>query len=205
MGEEGGLSMYEYRKLTREQREELIRWRREKGFPLHAPPHLEGFRGEYLITAACYEHRPIFEDPKMLTELTFSVLEALKNSAFSCSAWVFLPNHYHLLITAHDLREWSEFLRRLHSRIAAKVNREQKQPGRRVWYRYSDRFIRGERHHWASVNYLHFNPVKHGYVDRIEDWPWSSWNAYEQMYGAKYMEEVFRSYPLNRYGDKWDP
>jgi putative transposase len=47
---------YEYRRLTPEEREEVLQRRREAGYPLHSPPH--PFRGpaHYLITAANYEH-----------------------------------------------------------------------------------------------------------------------------------------------------
>ena len=33
-----------------------------------------------------------------------------------------------------------------------------------------------ERH----VDYIHFNPVKHGYVARVADWPYSSFHRYVQ-------------------------
>jgi REP-associated tyrosine transposase len=28
------------------------------------------------------------------------------------------------------------------------------------------------------VDYIHFNPVKHGYVDRVSDWPYSTFHRY---------------------------
>ena len=28
------------------------------------------------------------------------------------------------------------------------------------------------------VDYIHFNPVKHGHVARVVDWPWSSFHRY---------------------------
>jgi len=35
------------------------------------------------------------------------------------------------------------------------------------------------------VDYIHYNPVKHGLVTRLEDWPWSSYHQYlkEGLYG----------------------
>lgn len=40
-------------------------------------------------------------------------------------------------------------------------------------------------HHWATVNYLHYNPVKHGYVDRMTEWPWSSIHRYVEEEGKE--------------------
>jgi putative transposase len=31
------------------------------------------------------------------------------------------------------------------------------------------------------IDYIHFNPLKHGLVDQVMDWPWSSFHRYVQM------------------------
>jgi len=28
------------------------------------------------------------------------------------------------------------------------------------------------------LDYIHFNPVKHGLVERVQDWPWSSFHRF---------------------------
>jgi REP element-mobilizing transposase RayT len=38
---------------------------------------------------------------------------------------------------------------------------------RKVWYSFRDRAIRDERHTYHALNYLHFNAVKHGYVESV--------------------------------------
>lgn len=42
--------------------------------------------------------------------------------------------------------------------------------------------------------YIHLNPVKHGFVERTEDWKWSSWHGYQQLDKHSSLE---RSYYLN--------
>ena len=196
--------MYDYRKMTPAERQEILRQRRERGFPLHAPPHFRGLAGEYLITAACYEHRHIFAAPDALSYLTNEVLSALIEAGLEYSAWVFLPNHYHVLLTAPDLAIVSETLRIVHSRIATAMNSQQGQRGRKVWYRYSDRLIRNEAHHWASFNYIHYNPVKHGYVKRSTEWPWISAHEYLEERSREWMAHVWKEYPVKDYGRGWD-
>ena len=73
-----------------------------------------------------------------------------------------------------------------------------------MWYRFSDRFIRSARHHWATVNYIHHNPVKHGYVDRMTEWPWSSIHEYVEEHGKQHMLRMWRQYPIGDYGKGWD-
>jgi len=196
--------MYDYKKLTPEERRLVLQYRRERGFPLHAPPHFQGISGTYLITAACYEHCPIFENLDDLSWLTNETLDAFTTANLPHSAWVFLPNHYHLLVEAENLTIVSEVLRLLHSRVATAINSRHRQRGRKVWYRFSDRFIRSERHYFASVNYIHYNPIKHGYVERMGDWPWSSVHQYVETQGMEWLEGVWKKYPVKDYGQGWD-
>jgi putative transposase len=69
---------YEYRKLSLEEREELLRIRREHGYPLHAPPHPYREAGYYLISAANFEHVPIMASPERCTEFEIRLLSAMK-------------------------------------------------------------------------------------------------------------------------------
>jgi putative transposase len=49
---------------------------------------------------------------------------------------------------------------------------------RGIWQRrYWEHTIRDERDYAAHVDYLHFNPVRHGYVGRVGDWPYSSFRG----------------------------
>ncbi|MCS7352365.1 MAG: hypothetical protein RMM10_12785, partial [Anaerolineae bacterium] len=91
-------AVYDYRRMTPEQREEILRERKARGLPLHEPPHFYGEGGEFLITAACYEHKHLFEGPENLSMLTETVLHNIERAGLTCLAWVFLPNHYHLLV-----------------------------------------------------------------------------------------------------------
>ena len=45
-----------------------------------------------------------------------------------------------------------------------------------IWQkRYREHHIRDEADFAAHVRYRWVNPVKHGLVERVEDWPYSSW------------------------------
>jgi len=44
--------------------------------------------------------------------------------------------------------------------------------------RFGEHVIRDERDLERKVNYTHYNPVKHGYVKRVRDWPYSSFHWY---------------------------
>lgn len=33
----------------------------------------------------------------------------------------------------------------------------------------------------AHIDYVHINPLKHGLVSKVKDWPWSSFHRYVKM------------------------
>jgi len=117
--------------------------------------------------------------------------------------WVILPNHYHLLIET-DLRAFRTWVGHLHNGKSTQWNREDATPGRKVWHRFMDRAIRNERHFHASLNYVHANPVKHGYADDASQWPWSSLHEYLDNVGRDVLVDWWRRYPVRDYGKGWD-
>jgi putative transposase len=83
-------------------------------------------------------------------------------------------------------------------------NLEEKSAGRTVFHRAADRQIRSDAHFWATLNYVHHNPVRHGYVKRWTDWPWSSASDYLRAVGRDEAARIWLSYPVLDYGDGWD-
>ena len=196
--------MYVYRTLTPEQKAEVLRYRQLRGYPLHEPPHLQKADGYFLITAATYQHRRYFCTEDVRTELLSELLKELQEADISCIAWVVLPNHYHLLVQCCPLSAINQPLRRVHARTAYELNLREDIVGRRVWYRFADRQIRSERHYYTTLNYIHCNPVKHGYVQRSLNWTCSSLHWYLEHFGVEWIRDLWREYPVRDYGQGWD-
>jgi len=97
-------------------------------------------------------------------------------------AWVIMPNHVHVLLQSitgwqisRIVASWKSYTGRRLSRMLSSA--EGTESPRRVWQReYWDRYIRDERHLFATLEYIHRNPVKAGLVRHPEDWAWSSAN-----------------------------
>jgi putative transposase len=196
---------YEYRHMTPEQREAIVRLRASRGFPLHAPPHPLDQKTYYLITAANYEHKHIVRSPERRTAFQKLVLETLQENSIEVDAWVFLANHYHLLTFVPIFAKLSLIFNRLHGATSRQWNIEDGQTGRRkVWFEFTDRMIRGEAHYYSTLNYIHYNPVKHKYTARMDEWEWSSFHWYLQEKGRDWLVEIWQKYPIKGYGEKWD-
>lgn len=196
--------MYEYRKATPEQRKLLVEERLRRGFPSHEPPHLEGDLGLYLVTAACYEHRPIMREAERRLQLLEKLDEVLDAEGAHLCAWVVLPNHYHLLLRLEDLQALGRLFHLVHGSLSHAWNAEDRARGRRVWYRFSDRAIRGERHYHAALNYVHYNPVKHGWASSPYAWEQSSVHSYLELYGRDWLRDLWVTHPIRDLGRGWD-
>ena len=195
--------MYKWRQMTDDQREETLRMRQENCRPWHSPPHFGEERNVYLLTSACYEHKPLMATPTRRDEWSRDLLDVLSKVEADIRAWVILPNHWHVLLTV-TLPMLRPMIGRLNNGKATQWNREDKTPGRKVWHGFSDRYIRNERHYYASLNYVHANPVKHGYVANATDWKWSSLHTYIDEVGRDTLKEWWKEYPVSEYGKGWD-
>ncbi len=196
---------YRWRQMTAKEREDELAWRRDHAHPWHSPTHKDAGEGAYHISAACFEHRLIIGvSPARMREFADELLERVMSSVDAIEAWCVLPNHYHILVRAGGIKPLGEVIRRVHGWTSHRWNGEDACRGRKVWYNYLDRVIRGEAHYWASMNYIHHNPVHHGYAANWQDWPYSSASAFLERVGREEAARVWRAYPVLDYGKEWD-
>ena len=99
-------------------------------------------------------------------------------------------------VTLNDDKNIWKFIQRLHGLTAFQVNRYDQRQGRSVWYNYWDRYIRDEQDYWRRFNYIHDNPVKHGYVEKAYDWRFSSFHQNLSLFGENWMDEILKDYPV---------
>lgn len=104
---------------------------------------------------------------------------------FHIDAWVVLPEHMHCLWTlppgdADFALRWQVikfgFSRRL-SKTETRSEANLRRRERGIWQRrYWEHLIRDERDYERHFDYIHGNPLKHGHVARVRDWPYSSFH-----------------------------
>jgi putative transposase len=197
---------YVWRKLTPSQRKEVLAWRQSNQRPWHAPPHRPNYGHlHFHITAACYEHQPcIGFSPERMEAFSRALLELIAQHATNTPAWCVLPNHDHALVETTNVLRLLHELGQFHGRTSYTWNGEEGRRGRQVFHRAIERFMRSERHFWATINYIHHNPVHHGYVKLWTDWPWSSAGDYLAQMGMEEAARVWREYRIRDYGKGWD-
>jgi putative transposase len=111
--------------------------------------------------------------------------------SFTIDAMVVLPEHLHAIWTlppddADFPARWmlvkQAFTRKLRESgaLTGGANRTRGKAGERsVWQRrYWEHQIRDEEDLGRHIEYIHYNPVKHGWVSKAADWPYSSFHRF---------------------------
>ena len=63
----------------------------------------------------------------------------------------------------------SKSLPKIEYRSATRIKRNE----RAIWqYRFWEHTIRDELDYQRHMDYIHFNPVKHGFVGTVQEWPY---------------------------------
>ena len=129
----------------------------------------------------------------------FRVVQAAHT--FRIEAAVILPDHLHCIWTLppgdSDFSTRWGLIKRQFSRTIQKGERlspsRTKRGERGLWQRrFWEHLIRDEDDYRRHVDYIHWNPVKHGWVKRVVDWPHSSFHAHLRrgVYEANWGGEV---------------
>jgi len=159
-----------------------------------------------MITAACYEHVPVLGCKRdRLADFENRLLATLDGVTGTIRAWVVLPNHYHVLICTADIGNVLRSLARLHGRTSFEWNGQDAARHRKIWCSAVDTRLRSDRHFHAVLNYIHHNPVKHGYAEKWTDWPFSSAAAYLDAVGRERAAHDWCEYDISTMGLDWDP
>lgn len=147
--------------------------------------------GYYFFTVVTYDRRAIFSEPVARACLHAAWAQTKRRMPFDDVALCLLPNHLHCVwkLPADDADfslRWARikagFTRRY--LIAGGTESNQTRSRRRkrergIWQRrFWEHQIRDERDLQRHIDYIHYNPVKHGLVESVEDWPWSSYHRW---------------------------
>jgi putative transposase len=153
-------------------------------------PHRPGASVFFAVTLADRRHATLVDEVDRLRE---AVRATMAEHPFRIDAWVLLPDHMHAVWTlpegdADHSARW-RLIKALFSRglpLGPLRRSHETRQERGIWQRrFWQRHIRSEQEFATHIRYCWSNPVKHGFVERPQDLPYSS---------------VHRDIRLGRYG-----
>ena len=116
-----------------------------------------------------------------------SVRKVRAQRPFHIDAWVVLPDHTHCVWTLPpgdgDYSSRWKAIKIAFAKTLPRIERlsavQERKGERGIWQRrFWEHTIRDDRDYAAHVDYVHINPYKHGLVQRVADWPYSSFHRY---------------------------
>jgi len=156
--------------------------------------------GYYFFTVVSYKRRKILVGELARKYLRHAFEKVRSKRYFEIMAFCLLPEHLHCVwklpegdgdfsirwslikrdFTMNYLKEGGDESTQSNSRL--------KHRHRGIWQkRFWEHQIRDERYLQSHIDYIHYNPVKHGLVKDVDDWPWSTYHKYVE---SGYYEKV---------------
>ena len=147
--------------------------------------------GTYFFTVVTHGRQEILTDDYARDALREGIEKTRALFPFQIEAWVLLPDHLHCIWTlpegdADFAKRWSMIKRHVSQHcshlITSYENQNQSKLKRHesnFWQRrYWEHQIRDEADFIKHLGYIHWNPLKHGLVKQVSDWPYSSFHRY---------------------------
>ena len=172
--------------------------------------HIEGHI--YYITTVVYNRLPIFTRPSFVIPLIDSLNFYRYKQEFKLLGYVIMPDHIHLIIwpfgkstVSNIMRDYKKFTSTRIIRQAEveditewitafeQAGEETGRSDNKVWQdSYWDENVYTERFLLQKLNYVHHNPLRAGLVERLGDYPYSSYRNYEL--GEEWLIEIDRGW-----------
>jgi putative transposase len=136
------------------------------------------------ITQVVQNREPVFGDRKYIS-LLHEILGKVKVlHPFSLLGYVFLPDHFHVILQPTGRSNFSDIMHSLKPNFSKAYKTLVGLPrsqSMKFWQkRFWDHVIRDDRDFENHLQYIHYNPVKHGYVKDPREWKDSSLIEWEK-------------------------
>ena len=124
----------------------------------------------YFLTFCTAKRRPFFAQADIVASTWSQILKAAGETCFHVTAYVFMPDHLHLLVEGTTAEcALRRFVSLAKQRAAYTFGRQHEEP---LWQpSFYDHVLRDDESDLPFIRYIIENPLRTGLVDRIEDYP----------------------------------
>ena len=154
--------------------------------------------GTFFFTIISYNRHKIFTSPVFRAALRKSIQQTQRHHPFEINAWVLLPDHIHCIWTLPDndnnysLR-WAMIKNNVSQQCKYHLcNKSLLTPSKlkrnesTIWQRrFWEHTITNTDDYKKHLNYIYWNPVKHGYADSVIEWPFSTFHRDDHAHAGR--------------------
>ena len=130
----------------------------------------------YHVTSRGDRREDIYRDDEDREEWLAVLSQACERFNWVLHAWCQMTNHYHLLVETID-GNLSRGMRHLNGVYTQRYNRRHGEVGHLYQGRYKAILVQKENYLQELTRYVVLNPLRAGMVEKLEQWPWSSYPA----------------------------
>lgn len=170
--------------------------------------------GTFFFTVVTYQRQRFLTKEPIRAILRKTIEITRTEYPFIINAWVLLPDHLHCIWTLpdsdHDYsKRWGIIKARFSKHVKTLIHPQQTGSSSRfkhretsIWQRrFWEHQICNEEDYRNHMDYIHYNPVKHGLVSNVSGWPYSTFHRYVQQgtYPKDWGNKI--QLPNNEYGE----
>lgn len=140
------------------------------------------------ITIVTAKRRKILLENIQILREAFN--KTIQNYNYELYAICVLPEHIHMIIKSYNINDYPKIIQQLKRYFSQNINKQNinnysltsgniKRKECDIWqHRYWEHTIRNIDDLYKHLDYIHYNPIKHGYSNNAKDWKFSSFNKF---------------------------
>ncbi|MBN2590797.1 MAG: transposase [Sedimentisphaerales bacterium] len=171
--------------------------------------------GTYFFTIVTYGRKNVFDNPVARNNLRQAITEVQTTHPFEMQGVVLLPNHIHCIWKMTTDDDYSVRWKMIKTKftklwiagggIDQNVSLSRRKRGEHgIWQRrFWAHLIRNQKDFARHMDYIHYNPVKHGYVKCPHQWEYSSFHRWveNEIYEPDWMCQCYHVCKTPDFGD----
>jgi putative transposase len=154
------------------------------------PSHKLKEKGTFIVTGETPRKQYLFDTPEKLDRFQEILFKLALQFQWQLEAWALFSNHYHVLISSKNPTNLDDFVDALHQETTETLNRIDSESKRKVWANYFINKVTMQATHYAFLNYVHYNPIKHRLVKDATTYRWCSAGWFEKNNEAEHITKI---------------
>lgn len=156
-------------------------------------------KGTYAVTGETTKKAHLLDKPEKLDLVQKILIDLTLEFKWELQAWSIFSNHYHILISSKIPENLDRFIESFHNKTTEILNSFDSTEKRKVWAQYSVNRIVMQASHYAFLNFIHYNSIKHGLGPNAATYRWCSAGWFQTVNDPDYVKKI-RSFGSKSFG-----